>query len=645
MVMRRRSLLKCAGAVLAGWLALYAPPSFSADQPPPPSLSILYPKHESAVGQRVNVVLDPLTDWSAAPFFQVLVGSTELPVMDASGGRHAMQGVSLAPGMNTITVRALAPAPKDAKREGGKLTVLSSRTLAVFNRAGSFVPVSSSFEPQFFHTRENEADCSGCHRLDAEQQDLRPKGPDDVLCSSCHRGTSTGKHIHGPAGVGSCLSCHDPDLFPVKYQFDTVDPWQITKTTAQVEPAVFTISAEALFRDQRAGLLSDSVPPLPKPQGKRDPKKEEELRRKRDAEIAELKSRQRDLFRPFLEYVKQNPGDRIRVESHVDAVELPAMKNKNAKGYRSHQQLTAARAKALEKLLAEQGISGKERVVFVSMGSSLPKAPNTTAENRTLNNRIEIVVYPPDVKVRNSQKLPILADRQRVIVNIAYSQGSAEAKDLKVIEQLPKGIQYVKRTGIFRGNVLDPATAGDELVWTLGNPGGFFQESLSYVVRMDRGAKASVSPVIRIRFLAGSRERTREFDPKKPQKNGLTIPEACGKCHGDMLAGTFSHGPAAAGLCTLCHDPHAGDHPAWTRKQSWMLCTTCHEEKKTEVHVIRGFVRNVSHPTGRYRDPSRPGRRLTCVSCHSPHSADTPDMLKFGARNKFDLCGVCHPKK
>ncbi len=645
MVIRRRVMFAAAGAVLAGLLLLPALPVRSADQAAVPALSILYPKHESAVGRRVNVVLDPLTDWSVAPFFQVVVGGAEHPVIDASSGRHAMQGVPLAPGMNTITVRALAPAPKDSKREENKYRVLASRTLAVFNREGSFTPVTGAFEPQYYHTRENEADCSGCHRLEAEQQDLRPKGPDDVLCIACHREVRRGRHIHGPAGVGNCLACHDPELFPVKYQFDTVDPWQVTKTTAPVEPAVFTVSADALFRRQSAGFVSDSVPPLPRTRGRQDAAKEQELRRQRDAEVAALKAKERELFQPFLEYVKQNPGDKVRVEVHVDTTELPAMKDRKAKGYRSHQSLTAARARAIQKLLAAYGIADKEQVSVVGMGSSLPKAPNTTAENRALNNRIEIVVHPADVKVRNSQKLPVLADRRRVIVHMTYTQGIAEVKDLKFIERLPPGFQYVKRTGVYRGNALDPKAAGDELVWTLGSPGSYFQEALSFVVRKDRGAKGDVGPAARLRFLAGTQERSREFDPQRPQKNGLTVPETCSKCHGTMLTGAYSHGPAAAGLCTLCHDPHASDYRAWTRKQSWLLCTTCHAEKKSEVHVIRGVVRNVSHPTRKHRDPSRPGKRLACVSCHSPHSAGTQDLLNFGARSKFELCGVCHPKK
>ena len=624
--------------------------------PSGPALTILYPKHQSAVGRRINVVLDPATDWSAVPLFQVSVGSTAYPVVDTSSGRHAQQGVALGPGLNTVTVKALAPEQGAGTPAGGegkkaangrepqrKYAVLATRTFAVYNREGSFAAPQAGAAPQYFHTREHESECAGCHRLDAGPQDRKPGKPEEMLCYACHRDIPTGKHIHGPAAVWNCLGCHDPDLAPVKYQFTAADPWKAAKTIEAVAPAVFTIPADALFKPFSATLLADDVPPLPKPAG-RDRKQRQEQEAARNAEIGRRKERQQELLREFLEYARQNPADKVRVEVHAGSAAAPE-KGRKGKGVATPQQLTDARAKALARLLRDQGLTDARKVTVLGMGTTLPKSPDASPESQALNERIEIVVHSADRAVQNSLTLPALTDRQRVTVTLSSTKGPAEIQSLRVIERLPRGLHYVKGTGSFRGAVKEPQVKGDDLVWALGNPGADFQETLSFVVTRDAQAQEEISPVVRVQFTAGRREETRELDPQKPFKAGLSVLEICGNCHGSMLEGKFKHGPAEAGYCTLCHDPHASNYPAWTRRQSWRLCTTCHAEKRSEVHVIKGFVRNVSHPTKKYRDPARPGKRLSCISCHSPHSAETPELLAYEVRNTFDLCNICHPKK
>jgi predicted CXXCH cytochrome family protein len=616
---RSRSFLMLSAGTACLVTALAASSS-PAEQPLPASpLSILYPKHQAAVGRRVNIVIDPATDWSTIPYLQVIVGSTEYPLVDTSGGRHAVQGVALSAGLNAITVRALARVSGKTHRNGGAgvpegYLVLASRTVAVYNREGSFDALPSSFAPQYFHTRENEEICAACHRLAVETQDRQPKKPEGVLCYGCHREIPSGKRIHGPAAVWNCLACHDPDLSPVKYQFASVDPWRVTKASDPVEPAFFTLPAASLFKEKSAALASEGRV-LPR-------------------------------LKEFLEYARQHPADRIRVEVHADASPLP--KGGRSGRFRDHRHLAAARAKALEKLLRTYGISGKSRVQVVGMGGVQPKVTDAAGAERDLNDRIEIIVAPAEMPGTIGRS-PAAArpDLLRVLVNIAYLKGpaSGSVRDLKVTERLPAGMKYVSGSGTYRNKVLDPRVSGNELVWTLGNPVGAFQERLTYLVRAAAGASATAEPGLRLSYVAGGRTVVHDIDPRIPREGGTTIAVVCQRCHGDMLGGAYRHGPAAAGYCTLCHDPHGSDHDAWTRKQSWQLCTTCHEEKKKGVHLFAGFVYDITHPTNKFPDPSRPGKRLSCISCHSPHSADTPALLTYGARNKFDLCKVCHPKK
>lgn len=586
--------------IIAG-LCIFAVSSvFSADQP---DVLILYPKDKSLAGNRVNLVLDP-TD---IPYFQVVVNKTEYPVVDTSTGAHAYQGLALLQGPNVITVNVLAPDDKEKK----KLTIVASRSVRVFNGDGAFSPVPRDFTQENFHTRERESTCGTCHRLEITQQDQKHAKPGDVLCYTCHRQIPMGRHIHGPAAVWNCLACHNPDLYPAKYAFSSLDPWKIAKSTRSVEPVVFTLSSAALFKPASAVLIS--------------------------------KEKTKEALSETLQYLKQNPGDKVRLEVHTDNVPLKRQKTKKGKltGFKDNQALTDARAKTLASLLKESGV-GKKKILAVGMGQKLPKAANETREGREINNRIEAVIYPSDIKVANSQKLPVLKDRERVVVNIVYSHG-ALVKKLRIVEQVPKGMQYLKGSGFFRGKTLDPKISGKQLVWDLGDIDSNFSETLFYIFKKEKGA-GDVPPETKIVYRAYDRELSRGFDPKAPSQRGSTVMETCLKCHAGIVGKKFKHGPVDAGYCNLCHDPHASDNAAWLRKPTWDLCTTCHAEKGRGVHVVAGFVTGNSHPAKNHRDPARPGKRLSCASCHDPHSAETGDLLAYNAKTRAELCSMCHKK-
>jgi len=350
------------------------------------------------------------------------------------------------------------------------------------------------------------------------------------------------------------------------------------------------------------------------------------------------------LFQGLLEHVKQNPLDKIRIEVHGDGSPVPDEKGGKPKGPQNVQHLTDARAQALVRVLQEYGITDKGRITAAGMGSTQPRVQGAGKEALAMNNRVEIIAYPQELNIHGSLKLPELVDRERVVVNMTYSGGPA-VSNLKVIELLPRGSQYVKGSAMARGRAKEPLVKGDELTWQLGDVGTNFQEDLTYIVKKEKAGAAAVSPALKLVFTFGQKEQTRDFDPSMPDRHEQSVQAVCARCHSDILAGPIKHGPAERGYCTLCHDPHAGNYPSWTRNQAWRLCTTCHAEKKTDVHLISGFVRGISHPTMRSPDPSRPGKRLTCVSCHSPHSARTRDLLGFDVTSKFEICKFCHPGK
>jgi predicted CXXCH cytochrome family protein len=120
----------------------------------------------------------------------------------------------------------------------------------------------------------------------------------------------------------------------------------------------------------------------------------------------------------------------------------------------------------------------------------------------------------------------------------------------------------------------------------------------------------------------------------------------CFGCHAEQNerfhGNRFQHGPTATGECTLCHNPHGTANLFFLKKAAWDLCTTCHAEKGTGRHVISWGPSGQTHPTRGRPDPSRPGREVSCASCHDPHAAPGPKLWKFGAVLYLDLCRNCH---
>ncbi|MBI5026766.1 MAG: hypothetical protein HZC12_08615 [Nitrospirae bacterium] len=136
-----------------------------------------------------------------------------------------------------------------------------------------------------------------------------------------------------------------------------------------------------------------------------------------------------------------------------------------------------------------------------------------------------------------------------------------------------------------------------------------------------------------------------------PNKYSVKTPvrDICFTCHfvqkEDWATKKYTHGPTATGKCTICHNPHASNNPFWLKKPTWDLCVTCHEDRASGRHVVAGFVYGQSHPTKGVPDPLRPGKELTCASCHNPHvSSNSKSLFNFDVTDRMSLCIVCHKK-
>jgi predicted CXXCH cytochrome family protein len=134
-------------------------------------------------------------------------------------------------------------------------------------------------------------------------------------------------------------------------------------------------------------------------------------------------------------------------------------------------------------------------------------------------------------------------------------------------------------------------------------------------------------------------ERQNNFVPQEP------FAETCLKCHVDVKKGLesaqFTHGPTAAGFCTICHSPHKSTDETHLRKSSNSLCRDCH------VSNDQGFVFHSNsyikfHPVDGVR-VEKLDKELECSDCHNPHYASNGMLLTAEDENK--LCEKCHEKQ
>jgi predicted CXXCH cytochrome family protein len=102
------------------------------------------------------------------------------------------------------------------------------------------------------------------------------------------------------------------------------------------------------------------------------------------------------------------------------------------------------------------------------------------------------------------------------------------------------------------------------------------------------------------------------------------VPQLCYECHDAVVPAAsegWMHGPAAAGECLLCHDPHKTTNPHLLREQIPSLCYKCHQEMAGE-----------STPD----DVKEPHSQ--CIGCHAAHASPTE-----GSTGRVpELCYECH---
>ena len=125
-------------------------------------------------------------------------------------------------------------------------------------------------------------------------------------------------------------------------------------------------------------------------------------------------------------------------------------------------------------------------------------------------------------------------------------------------------------------------------------------------------------------------------------KKNLTVKESdfCFSCHQDnekrqlsMVKALRSIGcePVRDNRCFECHVPVHSHNPLYFREDNILTCARCHKAEH-----------KVAHPMGKGVLDPRDGKPITCITCHSMHSAKSDFMLYLD--RKRALCIQCHKR-
>lgn len=177
----------------------------------------------------------------------------------------------------------------------------------------------------------------------------------------------------------------------------------------------------------------------------------------------------------------------------------------------------------------------------------------------------------------------------------------------------------------------------------------------------------------------------------RPISGGNTyMQNPCFRCHQDKIGfieQDFVHGPAAGGACVICHAPHGSTYDRDLRQPVQVLCISCHDQLEAQMdaqdvhkpfelgnciechdphatnyqwvlirssdklclkcHSYEKDLKNHGHPfSGEPNKKLAANLKLTkqgeleCITCHSPHSTNSPFLLRKSDKTR---CVGCHP--
>lgn len=146
-------------------------------------------------------------------------------------------------------------------------------------------------------------------------------------------------------------------------------------------------------------------------------------------------------------------------------------------------------------------------------------------------------------------------------------------------------------------------------------------------------------------FVSGMCDMCHEINSEGKIKVKEDIKKVCLVCHSD-LAGKedkFVHPAYEMMECTECHDPHTSAYARLLKKGISEICFSCHGKEVAKKHPYDVSPSNKIILEKSNKIWFNYSNKLTCVSCHKPHTANQSFLLKESLENGR-LCYSCHKK-
>ena len=114
-----------------------------------------------------------------------------------------------------------------------------------------------------------------------------------------------------------------------------------------------------------------------------------------DSGQAQVKPAGVKVLKQVSDIVKTVTDKQIRIEGHTDNVPISS---KLQSHFKTNWELSTARATTVVRYLIDRGSVNRRHLSAVGYADTQPRASNDSEEGRSSNRRIEIVLYPKDLK-------------------------------------------------------------------------------------------------------------------------------------------------------------------------------------------------------------------------------------------------------
>lgn len=131
-----------------------------------------------------------------------------------------------------------------------------------------------------------------------------------------------------------------------------------------------------------------------------------------------------------------------------------------------------------------------------------------------------------------------------------------------------------------------------------------------------------------------------KIEVKKEQK------KVCLTCHSNLVNkdDTFIHGAYEMLDCADCHNPHTASENSLLEKRVTEICFQCHDKSEAQKHPYDVVPSKKIILDKNNKIWLTYTKEISCVSCHEPHSARIPFLLRESLK-EGKLCYNCHIKQ